>query len=175
MGISKKDRTYVAYPTTLSLPPCTKATCTVLLPLPNLTSLTTTLASPSGAGRKNSRCMATVSGWSYFCKVVRECSAMAFHSRENRYPPWATVPQEKCGWTLIRYSCVPSVSMREACSKVVGGRDMVGYVGLMDDWMGSKHCSVGDVMLFSLTPLRGSSRRAGNEQEAILKSSVRNE
>ena len=167
MGISKKDRTHVAYPTTLSLPPCTKATCTVLLPLPNLTSLTTTLASPSGAGRKNSRCMATVSGWSYFCRVVRECSAMAFHSRENRYPPWATVPQEKCGWTLIRYSCVLSVSMREACSKVVGGRDMVGCWFLNRWVMRLETQWVGDVVLFSLTPLRRSYRTVEKGEEAI--------
>jgi len=56
------EETHVAYPTTLSFPPCTKATCTVLLPFPSLTSLIWMAASPSGTGRSNSTCIATVSG-----------------------------------------------------------------------------------------------------------------
>lgn len=50
---------------------------------------------------------------------------MTFDSSENKYPPWATVPQEKSGWIVTRYSCWPRDSTSEASPKVVGGRDMV--------------------------------------------------
>lgn len=52
---------------------------------------------------------------------------MTFDSSENKYPPWATVPQEKSGWIVTLYSCWPRDSTTEASPKVVGGRDM--FVG----------------------------------------------